>query len=184
MEILDFKRSYKTIDQALASVQDARQRIGTVPDDWECSQDIKRKYDVIDKILLFAKAELQNVLEPACMEANAKAKTKEEKSKVINAKHKLKKEVLYIRVLLCMVSEITDAFYLKYLDVGCTKYEDLTSYCKMPEINFDEMPELPEVLKASGFESKCDRVEWLIEHFHDDVNAKLYLKKRFAAIKE
>ena len=83
-----------------------------------------------------------------------------------------------------MVSEITDAFYLKYLDVACPKFEELTRNCKMPEINFDEMPELPEVLKASDFESKCDRVEWLIEHFYDDMNAKLYLTKRLAVQKE
>jgi hypothetical protein len=184
LEIKEFKKSYKEIDQALASVQDARQGNVALSDDWEYCQDRKRKYDVVEKILLFTKAEFRNVLEPACMEANAKAKTKEEKSKVINAKHEIKKEVLYIKALLCMVSEITDAFYLKYLDVDCPLFEELTRNCKMPEIIFDETPELSEVLKASDFESKCDRVEWLIEHFYDDVNAKLYLEKRLGAKKE
>ena len=184
MEIIDFKRSYKAIDQALASVQDARQGRVEVPSDEEYRQDSKRKYDVVERILLFTKSELRNVLEPACMEANAKAKTIEEKSKVIHAKHKVKEEVLYIKMLLCMISEITDAFYLKYLDVDSPKFEELTRNCKIPDIKFDDMPELPEVLKASDFDSKCDRVEWLIDHFYDDVNAKQYLSNRFAAKKE
>lgn len=184
MNIFEYKRSYKRIDQALASVRDARRGVVTDPDDWEYYQDRKRKYDVIVKILRFTKAEFLSVLEPACLKANPIAITKEEISKVRNAKRKVKNEVLFIKALLCMVSEITDAFYLKYLDVDCPEYEELTRNCKMPEVNFDEMPELPGVLKASDFESKCDRVEWLIDHFYDDTDAKLYLKKRLAALKE
>lgn len=180
----NFKKSCKRIDQALASVQAARQAVVPFPDYWEYSQDRNRKYDTIDKIILFTKAEFQNVLRPACMEANAKAKTKEEKNKVIDVKHKIKKEVWYLRALLSMINEITDAFYLKYLDPDGPTFKKLTSNCKVPEINFDKMPELPEILKASDFESKCDRVEWLIAHFNDDANAKLYLKKRFAAKKK
>jgi hypothetical protein len=54
----------------------------------------------------------------------------------------------------------------------------------MPEINFDKMPEVPEVLKASDFVSKCVRVDWLIKNFNYDAYAKLYLKKRFVAKKK
>ena len=174
-----FKKNCKRIDRALALAQDERKEIVSYPDYWEYYRDRERKYDAIDKILLFAKSEYRDVLGPTCVEANAKAKSKEEKKRVINAKHKVKEEILYINALLSMVSEISDAFYLKYLDPDGPTFKKLTRNCKMPEINFDKMPEVPEVLKASDFVSKCVRVDWLIKNFNYDANAKLYLKKRY-----
>jgi hypothetical protein len=40
------------------------------------------------------------------------------------------------------------------------------------------MPGLPSILKVSDFESKINRLEWLVDHFHDDKNARIYLKAR------
>lgn len=174
-----FYKYCKRIDRALALAQEERKDIVSYPDYWEYYRDRERKYDAIDKILLFAKSEYHTVLGPACVKANAKAKSKEDKKKVINAKHEVKEEILYINALLRMISEISDAFYLKYLDPDGPTFKKLTRNCKMPEINFDKMPELPEVLKATDFESKCVRVDWLIKNFKYDAYAKLYLKIRY-----
>jgi len=49
-----------------------------------------------------------------------------------------------------------------------------------PDVDFEKMPRLPSVLKVSDFDflSTVKRLDWLVDHYHDDENAKLYLKAR------
>jgi len=47
-----------------------------------------------------------------------------------------------------------------------------------PDVDFAAMPELPPVLKATDCKSMIARLNWLVDNFYKDENARLYLKTR------
>lgn len=47
-----------------------------------------------------------------------------------------------------------------------------------PDVDFAAMPELHSVLKATDCKSMVARMNWLVDNYWENADARLYLKKR------
>ena len=190
MEEWNFEEKYEIIEDLLDEINGKREFLKNKPEE-EILKPVFHMYDVMEKNALFIRDECRNFLEPATKEILLLA------DKLANNGGKLtKKEIKEGRNLFLMIgfeqdcldamfmmnSELMEAFYKEFFPEE-EREPEISELIKEhyigPDVDFDKVPGLlPSVLNVSDFEGKVNRLEWLVDHFYDDVNAKIYLKIR------
>jgi hypothetical protein len=189
MEEWNFEEKYEIIEDLLGELNEKREIFKDQSEE-EFFQPIFHMYDVMKKNALFVRDECRNFLEPAIEEMHLLADklesgggklTKEEIKEGRDTFLMIGFEQDCLNALFMMNYELMDEFYKEYFPEEEREpevSEMAKGYYIGPDVDFDKMPRLPSVLKVSDFEGKVNRLEWLVDHFIDDVNARIYLKAR------
>ena len=190
MEEWNFEERYKVIENLLSEIDQKREFLKSNFEEDELIKPIFRMYDVMEKNALFIRDECRNFLEPATEEMNLLADKLESNGGKL-AKDEIKEgrntflrigfEQDCLNALFEMNYELMEAFYKEYFPEEEREpevSEMIKKYYIGPDVDFDKMPCLPSVLQVSDFEGKVNRLEWLVDHFFDDVSARIYLQVR------
>ena len=183
MQEWNFKEKYETIETLLKEINQGRKNFQNDSADAELLAPIFYMYDVIEKNALFIRDEYRNSVEPAVENLYAPTENNDEESiekleKWLKTAERIDYEQDCLEAMLIMNSELMIALCKKMFPEDEQYPEIMKGYHIGPEVDFDKMSRLPSVLKVSDFESTVRRLEWLIDHYHDDKNAKRYLKAR------
>ena len=189
MEEWNFEEKYEIIEDLLGELNEKREIFKDQSEE-EFFQPIFHMYDVMKKNALFVRDECRNFLEPAIEEMHLLAdKLESVGGKLTKEEIKEGRDIFLmigfeqdcLNALFMMNYELMDEFYKEYFPEEEREpevSEMAKGYYIGPDVDFDKMPRLPSVLKVSDFEGKVNRLEWLVDHFIDDVNARIYLKAR------
>ena len=128
----------------------------------------------------------RNSIEPAVNkfyalgDKNGGKLTEEEREEGRNAFIRIGNEQDCMEAMLMMNSELMEALFKLLFPEDERDSEIMKGDYIGPDVDFEKMPRLPSVLKVSDFDflSTVKRLDWLVDHYHDDENAKLYLKAR------
>ena len=183
MQEWNFKEKYETIETLLKEINQGRKNFQRCSDEEEFLAPIFYMYDVMEKKALIIRDEYRNSIEPAVENLYALTVNNDEESidkleKWLKTAERIDYEQDCLEAMLIMNSELMIALCKKMFPEDEQYPEIMKGYHIGPEVDIDKMSRLPSVLKVSGFESTARRLEWLIDHYHDDENAKLYLKAR------
>ena len=183
MQEWNFKEKYEFIETLLKEINQGRKNFQNDSADAELLAPIFYMYDVIEKNALFIRDEYRNSVEPAVENLYAPTENNDEESiekleKWLKTAERIDYEQDCLEAMLIMNSELMIALCKKMFPEDEQYPEIMKGYHIGPEVDFDKMSRLPSVLKVSDFESTVRRLEWLIDHYHDDKNAKRYLKAR------
>ena len=184
MQEWNFKEKYEIIETLLKEINQGRKNFQKCSDDKEFLEPIFYMYDVMEKNALFIRDECRNSIEPAINKIYALGDKKggkltgKEIEKGLHAYFRIGYEQDCLDAMFMMNNELMEALFKAMLPEDEWDSEIIKGYNIGPDVDFDKMPRLPSVLKAFDFESTVKRLEWLVEHYHDDENAKLYLKAR------
>ena len=189
MEEWNFEEKYEIIEDLLGELNEKREIFKDQSEE-EFFQPIFHMYDVMKKNALFVRDECRNFLEPAIEEMHLLAdKLESGGGKLTKEEIKEGRETFLmigieqdcLNALFMMNYELMDEFYKEYFPEEEREpevSEMAKGYYIGPDVDFDKMPGLPSFLNVSDFEGIVNRLEWLVDHFHDDKNAKTYLKAR------
>ena len=189
MEEWNFEEKYKVIENLLNEINEKREFFKSESEE-EFFQPIFHMYDVMEKNALFIRDECRNFLEPATeeillladrLENNGGKLTKNEIKEGRNTFLMIGYEQDCLNALFMMNNELMEALYKEIYpeEERDQKITDMINERYIgPDVDFDKMSGLPSVLKVSDFEGIVNRLEWLVDHFHNDKNAKTYLKAR------
>ena len=160
---MSFEEKYEFFAEARADIFEYRDEIDAVHLPKETRKTAMHILNLAEKIISFGKYEYECRIEPAyAHEATDVREEADEEEKCLHA--------LYM-----MIMEVCDDFcnscYVKNAKAG-------PEALSVPITEFAKTPELSDVLKADDIEGKLARLEWLVDHFHDDENAKRYQVKR------
>ena len=190
MEEWNFQEKYEIIEDLLDEITEKREFVKREFPEHECLKIVFHMYDVMEKNALFIRDECRNFLEPATEELNMLADklnnndgklSKKEIKNGRNAFFMIGYEQDCLNAMFMMNSELMEAFFKELFPEEEREPEisdEINERYIGPDVDFDKMPGLPTILKVSDFESKINRLEWLVDHFHDDKNARIYLKAR------
>ena len=183
MQEWNFKEKYEFVETLLKEINQGRKNFQKCSDDKEFLEPIFYMYDVMEKNALFIRNECRNSIEPAVENLYAPTENNDEESiekleKWLKTAERIDYEQDCLEAMLIMNSELMIALCKKMFPEDEQYPEIMKGYHIGPEVDFDKMSRLPSVLKVSDFESTVRRLEWLIDHYHDDKNAKRYLKAR------
>lgn len=189
MEEWNFEEKYEIIEDLLGELNEKREIFKNQSEE-EFFQPLFHMYDIMEKNALFIRDECRNFLEPAIeemhlladkLESNGGKLAKDEIKEGRNTFLMIGFEQDCLNALFMMNSELMEAFYKDFFPEE-EREPEITELIKKhyigPDVDFDKMPGLPSVLNVSDFEGKVNRLEWLVDHFCDDVNARIYLKAR------
>lgn len=190
MEEWNFQEKYEIIEELLDEIKEKREFVKREFPDHECLNIVFRMYDVMEKNALFIRDECRDFLEPATEELILLAdKLENNDGKLSNKEIKNGRNAFFmigyeqdcLNAMFMMNNELMEAFFKELVpeeerdpEISYKIYERFIG----PDVDFAKMPGLPSVLKVSDLDSKINRLEWLVEHFHDDKNARIYLKAR------
>ena len=184
MQKWDFKEKYEIIETLLKEINQRRKNFQRCSDDDEFLEPIFYMYDVIEKNALFIRDECRNSLEPAVkklyalLDKNGEKLTAKEIEEMLNTFLRIGYEQDCLDAMFMMNNELMETLFKTMFPEDEWDSETIKKYYIGPDVDFDKMPPLSAVLKAFDFDSTVKRLEWLVEHYHDDENAKLYLKAR------
>ena len=183
MQEWKFKEKYELIETLLKEINQGRKNFQSDSTDDGLLAPIFYMYDVMEKNALFIRDEYRNSIEPAvenlyALTVNNDEESTERLEKWLKTAERIGYEQDCLEAMLMMNSELMIALFKKMFPEDEQDPEIIKGYHIGPEVDFDKMPRLPSVLKVSDFESTVRRLEWLIDHYHDDKNAKRYLKAR------
>ena len=190
MEEWNFEEKYKIIEDLLSEIDKKREFLKSNFKEDEFFKLVFHMYDVMEKNALFIRDECRNYLEPVTEEMNLLADKLESnggklaKDEIIEGRNTFLMicfEQDCLNALFMMNNELMEAFY-KEIFPEEEREPEITELIKGhhigPDVDFDKMPCLPSFLNVSDFEGMVSRLEWLVDHFCDDVNARIYLKAR------
>ena len=189
MEEWNFEEKYEIIEKLLSEINEKRELFKSESEE-EFFQPVFHMYDVMEKNALFIRDECRNFLEPATkefllladkLENNGGKLTKNEIKEGRNTFLMIGYEQDCLNALFMMNNELMEALYKEIFpeEEREPKVTDMINERYIgPDVDFDKMPGLPSFLNVSDFEGIVNRLEWLVDHFHDDKNAKTYLKAR------
>ena len=190
MEEWNFQEKYEIIEELLDEINEKREFVKREIPPHECLNIVFRMYDVMEKNALFIRDECRNFLEPATEDIRLLAdKLAQNDGRLSNKEIKNGRNEFFLigyeqdclNAMFMMNHELMEAFF-KELFPEKEREPSITEMINAryigPDVDFEKMPGLPSVLKVSDLESKINRLEWLADHFHDDKNAKIYLKAR------
>ena len=189
MEEWNFEEKYEIIEKLLSEINEKRELFKSESEE-EFFQPVFHMYDVMEKNALFIRDECRNFLEPATkefllladkLENNGGKLTKNEIKEGRNTFLMIGYEQDCLNALFMMNNELMEALYKEIFpeEEREPKVTDMINERYIgPDVDFDKMPGLPSFLNVSDFEGKVNRLEWLVDHFHDDKKAKTYLKAR------
>ena len=186
MQEWNFKEKYETIETLLKEINQGRKNFQRCSDEEEFLAPIFYMYDVMEKNALFIRDECRNSIEPAVKkfyalgDKNGGKLTEEEREEGRNAFIRIGNEQDCMEAMLMMNSELMEALFKLLFPEDERDSEIMKGDYIGPDVDFEKMPRLPSVLKVSDFDflSTVKRLDWLVDHYHDDENAKLYLKAR------
>ena len=184
MQEWNFKEKYETIETLLKEINQGRKNFQRCSDEEEFLAPIFYMYDVMEKNVLFIRDEYRNSIEPAVNkfyalgDKNGGKLTEEEREEGRNAFIRIGNEQDCMEAMLMMNSELMEALFKLLFPEDERDSEIMKGDYIGPDVDFEKMPRLPSVLKVSDFVSTVKRLDWLVDHYHDDENAKLYLKAR------
>ena len=181
-----FKDNYELFEMMLKEINQWRKNFQSNSVDDELLAPIFYMYDVMEKNVLFIRDEYRNSIEPAVNkfyalgDKNGGKLTEEEREEGRNAFIRIGNEQDCMEAMLMMNSELMEALFKLLFPEDEWDSEIIKGYYIGPDVDFEKMPRLPSVLKVSDFDflSTVKRLDWLVDHYHDDENAKLYLKAR------
>ena len=179
-----FKDNYELFEMMLKEINQWRKNFQSNSVDDELLAPIFYMYDVMEKNVLFIRDEYRNSIEPAVNkfyalgDKNGGKLTEEEREEGLKEFFRIGYEQDCLDAMFMMNNELMEALFKAMFPEDEWDSEIIKGYNIGPDVDFDKMPRLPSVLKAFDFESTVKRLEWLVEHYHDDENAKLYLKAR------
>ena len=196
MKEWNFQEKYEIIEEMLDEINEKREFFNREFPPHECLNVVFHMYDVMEKNALFIRDECRYGLEPAMKEFKLLVdKLKQNGGKFSNKECDNGQNSFFmigyiqdcLNAMFLMNSELMEEFFKVLFPEeereACIT-ELINSYYVGPDVDFEIMPGLPSVLKASDLESKIDRLEWLVDHYHDDKHAKMYLKARQDARRE
>lgn len=181
-----FKDNYELFEMMLKEINQWRKNFQSNSVDDELLAPIFYMYDVMEKNVLFIRDEYRNSIEPAVNkfyalgDKNGGKLTEEEREEGRNAFIRIGNEQDCMEAMLMMNSELMEALFKLLFPEDERDSEIMKGDYIGPDVDFEKMPRLPSVLKVSDFDflSTVKRLDWLVDHYHDDENAKLYLKAR------
>ena len=183
MQEWNFKEKYETIETLLKEINQGRKNFQRCSDEEEFLAPIFYMYDVMEKNALFIRNECRNSIEPAVENLYAPTENNDEESiekleKWLKTAERIGYEQDCLDATIMMNNELMEALFKAMFPEDEWDSEIIKGYYIGPDVDFDKMPRLPSVLKVSDFVSTVKRLDWLVDHYHDDENAKLYLKAR------
>ena len=184
MQEWDFEEKYELIETLLKEIDQGRKNFQRDFCEEELLAPIFFMYDVMEKNTLFIRDECRNSIEPAVkkfyasLDKNGEKLTAKEIEEGLNTFLRIGYEQDCLDAMFMMNNELMEALFKAMFPEDEWDSEIIKGYYIGPDVDFDKMPPLPSVLKAFDFDSTVKRLDWLVDHYHDDENAKLYLKAR------
>lgn len=180
-----FKDNYELFEMMLKEINQWRKNFQSNSVDDELLAPIFYMYDVMEKNALFIRDEYRNSIEPAvenlyALTVNNDEESTERLEKWLKTAERIGYEKDCLEAMLMMNSELMEALFKLLFPEDERDSEIMKGDYIGPDVDFEKMPRLPSVLKVSDFDflSTVKRLDWLVDHYHDDENAKLYLKAR------
>ena len=189
MEERIIEKKYGIIDELLNEVNEKRELLKSKREE-KCFQPIFHMYDVMEKNALFIRNEIRKSIEPVfeemimladILQNNDGKLTKHEINKGRNTYLKFCFELGCLNTMFMLNSEMLAACYSEHLladERESELSEMIEKYSIGPDVDFDEMPGLPSILNVYDFEGFANRIEWLVDHYHNNKYAKIYLQAR------
>lgn len=184
MQEWNFQEKYEIIETLLKEIDQGRKNFQSDSADDELLAPIFYMYDVMEKNTLFIRDECRNYIEPAVnkfyapRDKNGGKFTEKEIEEELKEFFRIGYEQDCLDAMFMMNNELMEALFKAMFPEDEWDSEIIKGYYIGPDVDFEKMPRLPSVLKAFDFESTVKRLDWLVDHYHDDENAKLYLKAR------
>ena len=189
MEESIIEKKYGIIDELLNEVNEKRELLKSKREE-ESFQPIFHMYDVMEENALFIRNEIRNSVAPAFeeiimladkLENNDGKLTKHEIKIGRNTFLKISFELGCLDTMFELNSELLAGCYCDHLRAYVREpelSEMIEKYSIGPDVDFDEIPGLPSILNVYDFEGFANRIEWLINHYHNNKYAKIYLNAR------
>ena len=159
---MDGKGQYGYLDEALDLIAIKRNQLREAPVPTDVNKMSLRICDVTEKIIVFAKEEFLNGIKPVVRKKNT----------VLQFEAEEEMPCLTALILLSM-----ELIYIMEGGYGCA--DGNVDRILLPEIDVSVIPDCPSILKAENTKNKIKRLEWLIDHYHNEDSARLFLKKVF-----
>jgi len=130
--------------------------------------------DAIEKCIALIEGHFFFIIQPAYEFVQECVKNNEKCKDDCSTWRCIVEERLYMAMLFKISYELINTYCKENFADECL--DDISDFG--PDVDFAAMPELPPVLKATDCKSMIARLNWLVDNFYKDENARLYLKTR------